>query len=116
MSSLPFLRRFVVGAVVLYVAVVLVLGGRRSAVPVLLGLLAAWALVLALVWWRTRRSPPLPSTLRLLEIALSNVAFTLLLAELGLRLVAAQTPGALLVSATLDAHRLRPGHDYGAGL
>jgi lysophospholipase L1-like esterase len=34
----------------------------------------------------------------------------------GLHLVAAHTSGALLVGADLDAHRLRPGHDYGAGL
>jgi hypothetical protein len=105
------LRRWLVGGVFVYVAVVALLGGRRAAVPALLALLAAWAVVPLWLWWRGPRGKA-----TLLEIIVSNVALTLLLAELGLRLVAAQSPGALLVSATLDAHRLRPGHDYGAGL
>lgn len=112
----PPLRRFLVGGVFLYVAVVALLGGRRSAWPALLALLTGWAVLLALHGWRTARRPDALKTFALVEVLLSNIALTLLLAELGLRLIAAHSSGALLVSTTLDAHRLRPGQDYGAGL
>ncbi len=116
LSALPWLRRFLVGGVFLYGAVVLLWGGRRSALAALLALLAAWAAVLALGWRRSLQRPGRKPAWPLLEVIVSNVALTLLLAEVGLRLLATTAPGALLVSTTLDAHRLRPGHDYGAGL
>jgi hypothetical protein len=51
-----------------------------------------------------------------LELIATNVALTLLLAELSLRTFAAWAGGSLLLGATLDDHRLQAGRDYGAGL
>ena len=46
LSLLPFFRRFLVGGVGLYVGVVALWGGRRSALPTLLALLLAGGLLL----------------------------------------------------------------------
>ncbi len=112
--SLRFLRRLVVGVVLCYVAVALTRGGTRHASATFWGLAALWLLALVLGSWR----PPsrVRRVLGVLEPALSSVALTLLLAELSLRLYATCAGGSLLLRATLDDHRLRPGHDYGAGL
>jgi hypothetical protein len=52
----------------------------------------------------------------LLELIATNLAFTLLLAELALRAFAAISGQSLLLAGTLQAHQLIPGHDYGHGL
>ncbi|MCI0460494.1 MAG: hypothetical protein L0Z62_26365 [Gemmataceae bacterium] len=112
--SLRTFRRFVVGAVLAYVVVVLTLGGTRHALTVFWGLAAVWLLALLLGSWRPPRL--VARVLGALEPALSSVALTLLLAELSLRVYAVWVGGSLLLGGTLDDHRLRPGHDYGSGL
>jgi hypothetical protein len=51
-----------------------------------------------------------------LEVAFTNLALTLLLAEGCLRALAACGHDSVLISNSLDAYRLAPGRDYGAGL
>jgi hypothetical protein len=50
------------------------------------------------------------------EVLASNVALTLVLGELSLEGYAAVSGRSLLLDASLDAHRLQPGRDYGDGL
>jgi hypothetical protein len=114
-----FARRLVVGAVLAYVSTVLLLGGTPSARPVFRSLAVAWAAALSLHAWRSGRRPrpaSPPGWRRRVELVVSNVAFTLLLAELGLRACGLAAGGSLLVGSSLDACRLAPGRDYGHGL
>jgi hypothetical protein len=64
----------------------------------------------------TCQSYPKSAWSRGLELALTNLALILLCGELALRGAIAWRGGSVLVSQALDAHRLRPGHDYGGGL
>jgi hypothetical protein len=58
-----------------------------------------------------------PRWLRRLELIVTNLAATVLFAELTLRAyVAWGNSPTLLLNSTLEAHRLIPGHDYGDGL
>jgi len=50
------------------------------------------------------------------ELVAFNLALTLFLSEGGLRLYGAWSGRSLLVADTLDAYKLKPGHDYGGGL
>jgi hypothetical protein len=111
-----FLRRGVGGAVLVYVVVILTLGGTRAAQPVLYGLIGLWLVVHAAASeWSTRQH----RALRLaywFDVLATNLALTLVLGEAALQLVAAVNGQSVLCTATLDAHRLRPGYDYGDGL
>jgi hypothetical protein len=51
-----------------------------------------------------------------LEVVVTNLALTLVLAEGCLRALAACGHDSVLFSSSLDAYRLTPGRDYGAGL
>jgi hypothetical protein len=106
-----FARRLVVGTVLLYVASSLLLGGTRAAKPTFSALAAAWSVLLAASTWKAMHRPDPGRLNRSLEILATNVAFALVLSELGLRCCAAGD--SLFVNDTLDAHRLAPGHDYG---
>ncbi len=53
---------------------------------------------------------------RVLEVVACNLAVFLVLGEVGLRVLNACAPSALLLPRTLDSFRLEPGRDYGAGL
>jgi hypothetical protein len=125
--SLRFLRRLSVGILLVYVAVSLALGGTPHA-PAVFRLLALLWLVVVAAWYRrslqgpgpvSAAAPPdrrLAKASRALELLATNVALALLLAETSLRLLAAYAGCSPLLSATLDAYRLRPGRDYGGGL
>jgi hypothetical protein len=112
-----FVRRLLVGEVVLYVLVVLFLGGTAAAKPVFRALAVAWGV--GLVWYSRRAAdrphPPSPFY-RWAELIVTNLALALLLAEVSLRLYALAYRDSLLVAGTLDAHRLTPGRNYGNGL
>jgi len=119
-------RRLLVGVVLAYVAVVLTLGGTPAARPLFQVLAVAWAILLLLhanrsrhrvdgvvrARWASRTRP----TLRLLELVATNIALTLLLAELSLRAFAAWSDSPFVVNAAVEGYRLSPGRDYGAGL
>jgi hypothetical protein len=107
-----FLRRSLVAAVLLYTVTVLLWGGSPAAPRLFGGACLLAMLLLAL----TCRSCPKRAWARGLELVLTNLALVLLLGELALRGAISWQGGSLLVSQALDAHRLRPGHDYGGGL
>jgi hypothetical protein len=107
---LRFGRRLAVGLVLLYVAVVLTLGGTPLAKPVLYSLSGIWVVGL-LLCSRLRLSK-----LARVEIPLTNIALTLVLAEVALRAWAVAAGTSLLIRDNLDAYRLVPGRDYGSGL
>ncbi len=109
------LRRLVVGVVLCYAVVALCLGGAACAPVVFRVLSLLWLFVLVCCWRRPILGTP-PKTVVVLELIATNLALTLLLAEACLRGLAASGASMLLLSSTLDAHRLRPGQDYGAGL
>jgi hypothetical protein len=112
-----FARRLLVGMVLLYVGVVLLLGGTASAKPVLRVLAGVWVVGLSWHNWRTAGRPSLYRPFwHAAEIVVTNLALMLLLGELGLRTYALARGDSLLVADTLDAHRLMPGRDYGHGL
>jgi hypothetical protein len=111
-----FFRRLLAGVVLCYAAVSLALGGASCAPVVFRALALLWLLVLAICWCRSAPAAPRARGLAVLELVASNLALTLVLAEACLRAVAACGGNTLLLSATLDAHRLSPGQDYGAGL
>jgi hypothetical protein len=112
MAVWRFLRRSLAAAVLLYTVTVLIWGGSPAALPVFYGLSLVALPLLAL----TSRIRPRRAWARGLELVLTNLALFLLLGELALRGAIAWQGGSPLVSQALDAHRLRPGHDYGAGL
>jgi hypothetical protein len=111
---LRLLRRLAVGAMLLYVAVTLTWGGTTRARPVFYGLVTLWCGGLILAMGRMRRDAPARTTWW--EVLASNVALALVLGELSLQGFAALTGRSLLLDASLDAHRLKPGQDYGDGL
>jgi hypothetical protein len=103
--------------VLLYVGTSLSLGGTRPAKSVFLALSSCWSVGLCFWHFRAVRRGAAPRLLHRLELIATNLAVTLLLAELSLRAYVAWGDNpTLLVSTTLDAHRLIPGHDYGDGL
>jgi hypothetical protein len=105
-----------VGVVLYYAAVSLTLGGSSCAPLVFRALALLWLLVLLVCRRRSAPAAPRARGLRVLELVASNLALTLLLAEGSLRALAACGASTLLLSTSLDAHRLSPGQDYGAGL
>src|SRR5262249_37406150 len=110
------MRRLAVGGLLLYVLVALTLGGIRPARPVFCSCLIVWAVFL---FWRSYRgetSAAAPNTVGWVELIATNLALTLVLAEIGLRAWSAASGPSLLVSCTLEDHRLVPDRDYGAGL
>jgi hypothetical protein len=111
---LRLLRRLAVGAMLVYVAVALTWGGTTLARPVFYGLVTLWCGGLVLAMGRMRRDTPARTVWW--EVLASNVALALVLGELSLQGYAALTGRSLLLDAGLDAHRLKPGHDYGDGL
>lgn len=121
--SFRFLRRLLVGVVLVYTAVALTLGGSPQA-PLVFRLLALLWVLIAVAWYRHAirggagtSQPPRPRRiLAALEVVVTNVALTLLLAEGCLRALAACGHGSVLFSDTLAAYRLAPGRDYGGGL
>jgi hypothetical protein len=112
MAGWRFLRRALVAAVLLYAGTVLTCGGSPAAPRLFRGACLVALIPLAL----TARLVPRRRWARSLEILLTNLTFVLLLGELALRGLIAWQGGSVLVSQALDAHRLRPGHDYGGGL
>src|SRR5207245_551903 len=120
--SLRLWRRLLLGVAAAYIGVSLSLGGTRAAIPVFQALAATWTLVVIIVHFRRALSPVESLSgqttrwaLRL-ELVTANVVLTIVLAELALRAFAAVTGSSLVLNATLDAHWLVPGHDYGGGL
>lgn len=117
--SFRFLRRLLVSVVLCYAVVALTLGGRPGAPVVFRAAALLWLCVLAVGWRLALRHPDAASrskALAVLELIASNLALTLLLGETSLRALAAWGGNTLLLSSGLDAHRLSPGQDYGAGL
>lgn len=114
MSWSIFLRRLLVGWVLLYTLICLTLGGSRSAPTAWLVVAVLWPLVV----WRCLGRPDAAAGrfFSFLEILATNIALGLVLGELTLRLAAPWSGAGLLVSTALDGHRLAPGHDYGYGL
>jgi hypothetical protein len=110
---LRFARRLFTGGVLAYVVTSLTCGGTWPARHVFEGLAAGWALRLCFAGRMPHRHP---HSLRFLEMVATNLAFALVLAEGGLRLCAAYTGRSPLIHHELDAYRLVPGADYGAGL
>jgi hypothetical protein len=91
----------------------LILGGTEWARPVLAGLLAIWVSgQVILTRWHCSSSRRVPWT----ELVAGNVAFTIVLAELGLRAFAHAAGAAPVVSDALEGYRLAPNRDYGHGL
>jgi hypothetical protein len=120
---LCFVRRLLTGLVLAYAGASLVLGGDRSAKPVFHGLTLAWVglLVVGHSLWNKERPKSRPSlgffrALCVLEIIAFNLALTIALAEVTLRAFTTWAGTSLVVSDTLNAHQLVPGHDYGSGL
>jgi hypothetical protein len=112
-----FGRRLFTGIVILYAGASLTLGGTRAALPAFYALSAAWAF-----WqWQHRRTAGegmcrARRFVAAAEVALTNLALALVLAEAALRAYGASVGLSLLIDDTLDAHRLTPGQDYGRGL
>lgn len=115
---LVLVRRLIVGVTLLYAIVAMTVGTNPWARPLFRGLAILWGVVLAMYALRsgTTFHALLPRWRRYVELALSNIAFTLLLAEFALRAYAGWAGDFYWVSGTLEAHRLIPGHDYGNGL
>jgi hypothetical protein len=111
-SWLQFLRRFLIGAVLVYAVVILTFGGTKAAKPVLYASTALWLVVLTAATKCSSQSP----WGRWLDIAATNLAATLVLAEVGLQVVAACAGQSYMLNDNLNAYRLKPGHDYGGGL
>jgi hypothetical protein len=109
-----FLRHCLIGITASYVLASAMVGGSNAAWGTFLVLAAVWCLPgwLLRVWLAQIR----PRTVGMLEWAGVNLALTAILAEVSLRVVAACSGDSLLLSDTLDAHRLVPGRDYGHGL
>src|SRR5262249_39952334 len=126
--SLSFWRRLLVGVGTAYVGVSLTLGGNREAKPVYLGLAISWAVFLMLHYHEMLSRAPfrIDSTIRenqrhsrnleRLEQWLTLLLLAALGAELSLRGYGACSGNSLVAANKLDAYRLLPGHDYGAGL
>lgn len=113
--ALRLARRWLAGAVALYLLCSFTLGGRENAKPVFA--LALGGLTVALCWCKRRRAQsPCPRWLRALELIGVNVALTVVLGELGLRALSAVRGRSPLVENSVDAQLLVPGRDYGRGL
>jgi hypothetical protein len=110
---LRLLRRLAVGAVLTYVAVALTLGGMALARPMFYGAALGCGALVAVMGLMRRDTPARTAWW---EVVASNVAIGLVLSELSLQGFAAMAGRSLLLDAGLDAHRLEPGRDYGAGL
>jgi hypothetical protein len=110
------LRRLVIGIVGAYLFASLCLGGTGTAQPTFYGLTAAWSVATMASPWLLRGPRQPARVLQLAEVLGFNLALTLLLAEGSLRLVAVCSGQSLLLSDSLEAHRLKPGQDYGNGL
>ncbi len=131
---LRFLRRIAVGWVLIYVPAVIVWGGTSAARPIVYGLSGFWVLLLSVRTCGTltrsvsegQQNPTLTLRVGILgnfrcaqrwfEVAATNVAVTLVLAEVALQGWAVFVHSSPLVRANLDAYRLIPGRDYGEGL
>jgi SGNH hydrolase-like domain, acetyltransferase AlgX len=111
---LLFVRRLAVGWVLVYVTVLLTIGTTPAARPALYGFSGLWLVILTA--GTNRRWALNAAGWRWLELTATNVAVTLVLAELALRTWAVAAGGSPLVRANLDAYRLVPGRDYGHGL
>jgi GDSL-like Lipase/Acylhydrolase family len=115
-------RRLLLAVTLAYLFASLVFGGTPAARIVFLANSAGLG---GLILAGTRRSisgtrPEQSSRPRKLlagfELLGVNVALTLVLGEITLRSFAACTGRSWLLQDSLDAYRLRPGHDYGLGL
>jgi hypothetical protein len=118
---LPFGRRLFTGIVIAYVCTSLTVGGTSAARTVFYGLAAAWCVCLGFRFLVCPRPPSQEGASwirwgRRFELVVTNLVFTLVLAELVLRAYAALSEVSLLLNDTLDAYRLVPGRDYGGGL
>jgi hypothetical protein len=117
---LRLFRRLFTGIVLCYVATSLTIGGSAFAPTLFHTLATAWALCLCIAHFG--HFPPFllrpifrPWLLKA-DLIATNIAFTLVLAELVLNLYGACRGNFLLIQDTLDAYRLVPGKDYGRGL
>jgi len=108
-------RRLFTGATLAYLIASGWLGGSHAARPVFYVLTAGWFAVLC--WRQTGiRGQQHSWALRSVELVGFNIALTLFLAEFSLRTFAVLTGNSILAGRPLDAYRLAPGRDYGAGL
>jgi hypothetical protein len=116
-SRVVFCRRLFTGVVLGQAAVALILGGSSWARAGFLVFVLAWLAFLILGRWGRGKQVHEPAqVLRPLEVVAFNIALTLALAELSLRLYAAVSGNSLLIAETVAAYRLVPGRDYGNGL
>jgi hypothetical protein len=116
---LIFCRRVFIGAITAYIIASLFFGGSNAARPIFYGLVFCW--IAFLCWGRSRHldlplADPRQRIVRYLEVLGFNISLTLTLAEFSLRGLALFQGGSFLVCQALDACRLTPGRDYGAGL
>jgi GDSL-like Lipase/Acylhydrolase family len=111
-----FLRRLLVGTVILYTFVVLTLGGTVAAKPAFYGLAVGWMLFLLLLAMRARPVQETRPYFHMLEVTGTNVALAIFLCEVCLRAFAAVSGDPLLLNAAMESYRLSPGKDYGGGL
>jgi hypothetical protein len=109
-------RRSLTAVTAIYALTSLVLGSSRAAWPVFWVLTSA-ALTVCVIQQLSPRGTQAPRRLwRCLELVAFNLCLTLLLAEGSLRTLALCKGTPFLLSTSLDACRLVPGHDYGCGL
>jgi hypothetical protein len=114
------------GVVTAYVGVSLFLGGTTAAKPAFIGVTLAWILILMAGIMRSMTGPTCAQVSEKtsssghrtswLELVAFNVILTLVLAEVGFRAFALFAGSSVIISDSLDAHLLVPGHDYGDGL
>lgn len=110
-AAAVFLRRLFLGWVFLYVLAVVTLGGQPIALRAYLAAAAGWAAMLLLLG-RFGGGAVAPRGLRLAEIAATNIAATLVLAEALLRLWSAWSGQSFLVQEGMAAWKLAPNHNY----
>jgi hypothetical protein len=115
LASLVLARRLVMGVLAAVVITSLGLGGDARARGVFYALTFVWCVVLALCR-RRAATPARCAALRRSELVLWNVAASVVLGEVALRAYSAVTGSSILLNDNLDAYRLTPGTDYGAGL
>jgi lysophospholipase L1-like esterase len=111
-TSIRFWRRWGAGTVVLYVFVILTIGGTDVA--------RWWFFALAACWLAFLASPSgscsaftKSESKRGLEVAATNAVLALVLGELALRVYGAWTGHPLLLNERLDGFRLQPQRNYG---
>lgn len=115
-----YVRRLFTALTLSYVVVCLFLGGKQAARPAFQVSSLLWSLLLApwalQLFAHAQRAGWHVRVLSRFGIVGFNVSLALVLVEGSLAGFARLAGQSLVVSNSLDAYRLRPGHDYGFGL